>query len=76
MEEMRLKRIEDNQKIVLETLIELKIGLMGSRKLGIEGTIPKVERHDQYIEKDKKLKWTIAGGISVISAFLTYLFQK
>lgn len=66
----RLSNIETVQNDILQGLNELKMSIMGSSKIGVEGLVSKVERHSEYIEKDKRHKWMIAGAVSV----LTFLF--
>ena len=69
----RLSNIEKAQKDMLDTLTYLKMGIMGSEKIGVEGMASKVNRHEAYIEKDKKQKWMIGGGIAVISFIITLI---
>ena len=73
----RLSTIEENQQLILSTVNELKMAVIGSEKIGVEGLVPKVRRHEAYIEVDKKQKWMIAGAIvlatgviSIITMFL------
>jgi hypothetical protein len=74
--ENRLERIEEDQKVVLETVTELKMAVIGSEKLGVKGLIKKVDEHEKYIESDKKMKWTVAGGVTVISSVVASLWNK
>ena len=70
------KRIEDLEVIqnkTLEIVTELKMAICGSEKIGVEGIINKVRKHESYIENDKKQKWMIAGGVIVISFILGLL---
>lgn len=69
----RLDCYEENQMKILETVTELKLAVIGSQKIGVDGLINKVNKHHDYIEKDKKQKWLIAGGISVIALLLKFL---
>jgi hypothetical protein len=73
--EDRLKCIEANQQQQNETLVEIKMAICGSEKIGFEGIVEKVKRHENYIEADKKQKWLVAGGISVFTFILGTLFQ-
>jgi hypothetical protein len=54
----------------------LYTAVCGDECLGVEGTIKKVDRHERYIENDKKMKWTIAGGVAVISSALAAIWTK
>lgn len=52
--------------------IEQKVNQMCDALLGTEftqnkGLIDKIERHERYIETDKKYKWTIAGILLVLA---------
>lgn len=74
--EERLEMIEKSQNTILETVTELKMAICGSEKIGVEGLIMKVRRHENYIESDKKQKWTLAGAASVVASGLAYLFSR
>jgi len=65
----------DSEKIsaIRADMIEVKMAIMGSEKLGVNGLIQKVDRNTKYIEQDKKLKYRIAGAGSVIIFILTFL---
>lgn len=73
IDEKRLECIEQNQQAILDTLTQLKMAVCGSEKIGVEGLVPKVIRHEKYIESDKRQKWMIAGGIGVVSFLLSLL---
>lgn len=52
--------------------IEHKVNQMCDALLGTDftnhqGLIDKVEKHNKYIESDKKFKWTIAGILMVLA---------
>lgn len=78
--EVRLEKLEQqneqltqsNQQI-LNIVTELKLGLVGSKQLEIEGVVQKVKRHDEYIEKDKKQKYKFAGAAGILVFLLTFL---
>jgi hypothetical protein len=75
----RLTIIEEDQKAILKTVTELKFSICGSDKIGFEGMMKKVERHEKYIEDDKKTNFVIAGGIAVvtfIAGILVSLWDK
>lgn len=67
----KLKQIEDTQRTILEAVTELKMAVCGSDKIGVEGLVSKVFKHEKYIDSDKRQKWMIAGGIAVI----TFIFS-
>jgi hypothetical protein len=41
--------------------------LLGTDFNNNQGLIDKVEKHNKYIESDKKFKWTIAGVLMVLA---------
>ncbi len=41
--------------------------LLGTDFTNNQGLIDKVEKHNKYIENDKKFKWTIAGILMVLA---------
>lgn len=52
--------------------IEQKVNQICDALLGTEfthnkGLIDKIEKHEEYIESDKKFKWTIAGILMVLA---------
>ena len=63
----RIEKLEEQSIRTLEIVTELKMAICGSEKIGVNGLIKKVNRNRDYIEKDKKQKWMIAGGVAVIS---------
>ena len=69
------KKLKDTVDKVLIIVTELKMGLLGSEKLDFEGVIQKVKRHEKYIQRDKRLKYMIYGGIMVISFLVTLLIK-
>ena len=75
MDEKRLKYIEQSQQQILDTLTQLKMAVIGSEKIGVEGLVPKVVRHEKYIESDKKFKWMFAGAVTLVTAIL-FIYEK
>jgi hypothetical protein len=75
IDEKRLENIEQNQQQILDTLTQLKMAVCGSEKIGVEGLVPKVVRHEKYIESDKKFKWMFAGAVTLITAIL-FIWEK
>lgn len=69
----RLAALESDNKLILTNITEVKMGLCGSEKIGLEGMVQKVNRHDEYIEKDKKQKYKLVGGAIVILFILSAL---
>jgi len=65
----------DSEKLdaIRSDIIEVKMAIMGSEKLGVNGLIQKVNKNTKYIEQDKKVKYTIYGGFGVISFLLGLL---
>ena len=63
----RLKKLEANQMETLNLVTELKLGLLGSDKLKLKGIAQKVQDHEEYIDKDKKRKYQVAGAVAAIS---------
>jgi hypothetical protein len=74
--EERLESIELTQLTIVGDLKELKMGVCGSDQIGVEGLVTKVKKHEDYIESDKKQKWTLAGAASVVGSALAYLISK
>lgn len=79
----KLVVFEETQQQILSSVTELKLGVCGSKKIGVEGIVQRVKRNEIYIENDKKMKYKIAGGIIVIAflfnlglALLLGLFKK
>jgi succinate dehydrogenase/fumarate reductase-like Fe-S protein len=71
MESDKLKKIEETQNTILEAVTELKMAVCGSDKIGVEGLVSKVCKHDRYIETDKRQKWMIAGGVAVVTFIIS-----
>lgn len=73
--ETRLESIECQQREMKEVLNRIELAVCGSDKDGIDGLVKKVKKHDDYIEFDKKQKWLIAGGISVLTFIIGSIAQ-
>jgi len=76
----RLLAVEEDSKQTLVIVTEIKMGVCGSKQLKIEGLVQKVARHEKYIEGDKKQKWMVVGGVTVLMAlwalFIAFLKDK
>lgn len=69
----RLKILEDNSFQTLTDMKELKLALLGSKKLRLKGALDYVQEHEDYIQKEKKRKYYYAGAVGVI-VFLISVF--
>lgn len=67
---------EEQIKEIHNKVERLFTAVCGDECLGVEGVVNKVDRHDRYIENDKKMKWTIAGAVTVISSIIAALWNK
>lgn len=74
--ENRIKNVEADLKQTLQIVTEIKMALVGSQQLGIEGIVNQVKRHDKYIEKDKKQKWIISGAVMVLASGIGAFWNK
>lgn len=74
--EERLNEIKKDQIKILSTVTELKVAICGSEKIGVEGLIKKVKKHDIYIENEKKVRWLIAGIITLLTSSLAVFWSK
>jgi hypothetical protein len=63
----RVKSLENTSQKTLEIVTELKMAICGSDKIGLEGIVKKINRHEKYINQDKELKLKIFGGFTIIS---------
>ena len=72
--------LKEGQKEDRAKLLEIKMGLVGSKQVGVEGVVQKCNRNTEYIEKDKKFKNKLVGGFAVIgfifAGALTALWAK
>lgn len=71
--EARMEKVEENNQQILQIVTEIKLGLCGSKQLGVEGVIDKVKKNSEYIERDKRQKYKFAGAAGVIIFALTFL---
>jgi hypothetical protein len=88
--DQRIAKIEENVGTTMQIVKNIEMALIGNKPLGIDGVVPKLEKHEQilfklcekdvvnrldehekYIEADKKRKWMIAGGVTVLSALMS-----
>ena len=52
-----------------ETCKKIEFALLGDSKHKIEGIAAKVDKHEKYIESDKKWKWTIGTILALLILF-------
>jgi len=50
-----------------DTLKRIEVVLVGDKFDKDGGLIGKVEKHGNYIDKDKKVKWMFAGGVTLLA---------
>jgi hypothetical protein len=92
--EQEFEMLRKGQDKILLIVTELKMGVCGSEKVGVEGIVQKqiktdayiyelkehdiintVEKHSDYIDKDKKWKYILYGGWIVALAIVTSIIQ-
>lgn len=61
-------KIEINE--IKGTLSRIETALIGDSEHGITGLAARVQANEKYIEKDKKMKWMIAGVAAFVSVIL------
>lgn len=64
----------DNQKSMLEQNQQTNIELL-KHAFNIDKLNDKSQKHDDYIERDKKIKWLGAGGVSLLVFFKDTIFK-
>ena len=69
-------KILEEIKVIRADMIEIKMAVMGSDKLKVNGLIQKVEKHSKYIETDKKFKYAIYGIAIVIGGVVGKFWNK
>jgi hypothetical protein len=68
----KIEKMVTDQK---ESLSRIETALFGDERSGIDGVIKELKSNRSYIEKDKKLKWTIGGGIGLLVLIKEKLLQ-
>lgn len=83
MENKYLEKIETlvrNQGEVLgehsKMLLRIEKVIVGDPDAKIDGYGTRITRNEKYIEKDKKLKWTVTGFVLAIKAAVIYIIYK
>lgn len=66
---METRKLEDLLRQAVKELEEIRLILEGNTKLGIEGLLKKVNRHDTWITKMnlRMAAWSGAGAVIVIA---------
>lgn len=59
----------------IQQLNEVHSAIIGNAQLGQKGIIERLDSVEKYQDKDKKFKWTVAGGLSVGTPFLVGVWQ-
>lgn len=69
---------EKQAQEIIEYLRDIKMVLEGNTRLGIEGAIKKLERHDRWISSMniRIAAWSSAGGAIVLTAQILWSFLK
>jgi len=60
-------------------VIEMKMAIIGSEQLKVDGLVQKVDHNTKYIEADKKFKYGVVGAIAVITfigGFLKIFWER
>jgi len=73
-----LKEIKSELKDFRQDFNELKMGVVGSKQLGVNGLVQKVAKNTTYIEKDKKFKYGfmgIVGFVTIVGGLLLAFFK-
>jgi hypothetical protein len=69
----KIERALDELRVVSDARMkDIEISLRGDEKNGIKGVINEVKEHSAYIEKDKKQKWLVRGGLTVFVAVVKF----
>lgn len=59
-----------------EMLKDVHDAVVGNLRLGNKGIVVRLQEAEDYIEKDKKFKQKVAGGIAVGTPILVVLWHK
>lgn len=65
--------MEEQFKELNSKVDKILLALSGDDELGVDGLADKVKKNSDYIEQDKKMKWTAAGVITAASSFISWL---
>ena len=74
-----INEIKQTTSDIQITLTEIKLAFAGSEKIGLKGFAQRVEDAECYIDKDKKQKWMVRGGVIVLGALwavIKFIFSK
>lgn len=64
--EHRIEKIEKTTNSMQADVTEIKLALIGSEKIGLKGLATRVKDTECYINKDRKQKYMIRGGVIVL----------
>jgi len=65
--------MEQQIKDLNDKIDKMYLAIVGDEELGVDGLADKVKKNSDYIEQDKKMKWTAAGVITAASSFISWL---
>lgn len=65
--------MEQQIKDLNDKIDKMYLAIVGDEDLGVDGLADKVKKNSDYIESDKKMKWTAAGVITAASSFISWL---
>ena len=65
--------MEQQIKDLNDKIDKMYLAIVGDEELGVDGLADKVKKNSDYIEQDKKMKWTAAGIITAASSFISWL---
>ena len=65
------KEVFEHLRDTNQSITEIKKALVGD-EFGNKGLINKVKENESYIDKDKKAKWMISGGVVLIGLMLKF----
>ena len=65
------KEIDD----IKASVDEIKTAIIGNDQFGQEGLVSVVNRHEEYIEQDRKFKQKLMGGLAVVGTVWTLILK-
>ena len=72
------REIADIKSTLLEhskILIKLDHTICGDERASVDGYGKRIKTIESYIEKDKRFKWSLAGGLAVLTAIFNWIFK-
>lgn len=64
---------EEEKTMLFKKLEDIEMALVGNEKLGVEGLVRRVDRHEEKLDEYESMKQKGVGMVAAFTAFISFL---